>query len=49
MFVSGLHEETSDQTILDAFGDCGRMKNFHLNLDRATGYVKVGPPDRALS
>ena len=40
VLVAGIHEEATEDDILEKVEKYGQVKNIHLNLDRQTGYAK---------
>eukprot|EP01071_Lankesteria_metandrocarpae_P014082 Lankesteria_metandrocarpae@DN8083_c0_g1_i1.p1 len=40
LIVTNIHIESQEDDLHAAFGEYGRVKNLHLNLDRRSGFVK---------
>lgn len=40
LFLRGLHEECTEDDVMDRCSEYGRVKDIKMNLDHRTGYVK---------
>ena len=41
IFLTNIHEEAQEEDLLDVCAEYGTVKNFHMNVDRRTGFIKV--------
>ena len=42
VFITGLHEEATEDDLSTHFSEYGTIQQMNLNLDRRNGFVKVG-------
>ena len=40
IFLTNIHEEAQEEDLLDVCAEYGTVKNFHMNVDRRTGFIK---------
>ena len=41
IFLTNIHEEAQEEDLLDVCSEYGQIKNFNMNFDRRTGFIKV--------
>ena len=41
IFLTNIHEEAQEEDLLDVCSEYGQVKNFNMNFDRRTGFIKV--------
>ena len=41
IFITNIHEEAQEEDLLDICAEYGAVKNFHMSIDRRTGFIKA--------